>query len=81
MTEESGQNLDRMRRGKWLIAYVNKESSSYVFTRRHGVLSSLVSLACDCGCTVGPGAVGCPAGGGGMEDPLDADGGGTRVGY
>ena len=32
--------------------------------------SSLLPLAWDCGCTVGPGAVGCPAGGGGAEDVL-----------
>lgn len=32
--------------------------------------SSLLPLAWDCGCTVGPGAVGCPAGGGGAKDLL-----------
>ena len=40
--------------------------------------SSRVLLACGRGCTVGPGAVGWPAGGGGAEGALDDGGGGTR---
>lgn len=43
--------------------------------------SSRVLLACDRGCTVGPGAVGWPAGGGGAEGALDVGGGETRWGY
>ena len=42
---------------------------------------SRMLLACDCGCTVGPGAVGWPAEGGGAEGVLDDGGGGTRWGY
>jgi len=43
--------------------------------------SSLVSFADGFGCTVGPGAVGRPAGGGGAADLLDVGAGGIRWGY
>lgn len=49
--------------------------------RKETLHSSRVLLACDRGCTVGPGAVGWPAGGGGAEGTLDVGGGETRWGY
>ena len=55
----------------------------YSIAIRHDVHihSSFVPLACGLGCTVGPGAVGWPAGEEGAAGALEVGGGGTRWGY
>ena len=62
------------------IAVTHIRMSTCSIAIRHDVRihSSFVPLACDWGCTVGPGAVGWPAGGERAGGPLEVGGGGTR---
>ena len=62
------------------IAAAHVRKSTYSRAIRHDVRihSSFAPLACDWGCTVGPGAVGWPAGGERAGGALEVGGGGTR---
>lgn len=62
------------------IAAAHVRKSTYSRAMRHSVRihSSFAPLACDWGCTVGPGAVGWPAGGERAGGALEVGGGGTR---
>ena len=59
-------------------AHIRKFTCSMAIRHDVRIQSSFVPLACDWGCTVGPGAVGWPAGGKGAGGALEVGGGGTR---
>lgn len=75
------RNLGQMRLGIWLQHISESPRSSIAI--RHGlrIHSSFVPLACNWGCTVGPGAVDWPAGREGSGGGLEVGGGSTRWGY
>ncbi len=62
-------------------AHIRKSMHSVAIRHDIRIHSSFVPLACDWGCTVGPGAVGRPTWGGGAGGALEVGGGGTRCGY
>lgn len=71
---KSGSDASRV------IAVVHIRKSIYLTAVRHDVRihSSFVPLACDWGCTLGPGAVGWPGEEEGTGGALEVGGGGTR---
>ena len=60
------------------VAHVRKSTNSIAIRHHVRIHSSFVLLACDWGCTVGPAAVGWPAGVERAGGALEVGGGGTR---